>query len=177
MDINRLDSGVDHGAPDTAGPVKVGFKTTAWSATPTLLDAGDRSDLMGSIDGLAFIIGGHPNIVTTEFETTAAQTDLGLVVVGAGSRIVVVQVDVTSSATAATNFRIGMGATTLPALALGGAAGIFASHPGLPSGGSYVKGNGAGILVVGSLGADVRLTCAAPTGGALRVVLTHFTSA
>jgi hypothetical protein len=162
---------VAHDAADAGNPVKVGMKAIAYAAQ-TAVAAGDRHDMVCDRHGSLFVIGGHPDVVTLEAATTGAQTDVALVTVSAGTRIVVTQVQIVAdnANTAFPQVRIGFGAANTPTT-----TGVVATHPGVPAGGGVARGSGSGILGVGADGEDLRITNAAPTGGSLRVLVTYYT--
>lgn len=163
---------VAHGATDSGNPVKVGYRAVAHSANPTAVTAGQRSDALCNRAGIPFTIGGHPNVVTIEAAFTGAQTDTALVTISTGLKIVVTQVQVlTDNAnTAFPQCRIGFGTANTPTT-----TGVVLTHPGLPAGGGVSRGDGSGILGIGADNEDLRITCAAPTGGSLRALVTYFT--
>lgn len=183
VDVTRLPGiagDVAHDGVDSGNPVKVGSIAVAHGANPTAVAAADRVNLIANRAGVPFVMGGHPNIVTTEFTRTAgdgAATDASIVSVGSGLKIVVTQIQVIAdnANTAYPNVRIGFGASTLPAVSGGLATGIVLSHPGIPAGGGVNRGDGSGILGIGADGEDLRITCGAPTGGSIRVLVSHYT--
>jgi len=119
------------------------------------------------MDILAALRGG---LILTPFEVTVlsadgAKTNLAISpAIATNRRLAVVDLYVTASAanTVSPAVRIGFGAATLPAAALAGVAGIIGSHPGLTAGSGFY-----GIPGIGEPGEELRLTCGAPTTGAL----------
>jgi hypothetical protein len=168
---------VAHDGADSGNPLKVGAKAVAHGANPTAVAAADRTDLYANRHGIAFGIGGHPNVIVKEFEFTSAQTDAALVTVSGGTIIVVTQVSATASNANTVNVgvRIGFAAATLSAASSSGVTGIVLSHPKLAAGSGVVEGNGAGIIGIGADGEDLRITSDAPTTGALRVLVRYYT--
>ena len=160
-----------HDDPDSGRPLKVGGKAIAYGANPTAVAAADRTDLYANRHGIPFVIGGHMNSVTLRATYTGAQTDTALVTVGGGTKIVVTQVLVTAANgnTSYPSVIIGFGTTTTPTT-----TSVVASHPGVPNGGGFSRGDGGGLLGVGADGEDLRITSGSP-GGTLDVVVTYFT--
>lgn len=161
-----------HDAVDADNPIKLGQKAVAHGANPTAVAAADRTDWYANRAGVPFVIGGHPNSITRRDNFTAAQTNTALVTVGAGLKIVVTQIMITAdnANTVDVQARVGFATVTTPT-----AAGVVASHPGIPAGGGFVRGDGSGILGVGADDEDLRITSEVPTGGSIDVVITYFT--
>lgn len=169
---------IAHDGVDSGNPVKVGARAIAHGTNPTAVAAADRTDLLANRAGVLFTLGGHPNVITTEFDLgTGAGTDTALVTVGSGVKIVVTRITFHVSAACTVNVaaRAGFGASTLPATSSGGAAGMLASAAAIPPGGALVEGNGSGILGIGGDNEDLRITHGATTGGKLRVTVSYFT--
>jgi hypothetical protein len=117
--------------------------------------------------------------ITKEWVFTTAQTDLAIVTFAALSRGVVTygQATCSNSNTGDVSVRIGFAASALPTItndSATGGVGVFMSHPGIAKGGGMVVANGGAPIVTGADGEDLRITCSAATGGALRVVLTYW---
>lgn len=167
-----VEGSVAHDAADADNPVKVGHKAIAHGTNPTAVAANDVSDWYTNRHGIPWVIGGHPNIVTTRANYTAAQTDTAIVTVGAGTKIVVTRVSVTSDNATSVDVqaRIGFGATTTPTT-----TGVVLSHPGIAAGSGVVEGTGAGMLGVGADGEDLRITSEVPTSGSIDVVVSYYT--
>jgi hypothetical protein len=174
---------VAHDGLDSGNPVKLGHRAVAFGATPTAVAAADRSDWLATRAGIPFSLGGHPNIVSAEYYTTAAQTDDPVVAtVAAGTKIIVTGISVACSAANTVNVdvRIGFGTSTLTARGASGADGvakIILSHPGIAPGSGMVRGGAGGIIGIGADDEDLRITCSAPTTGALTVQVDYFTIA
>jgi hypothetical protein len=135
-------------------------------------------DAIANRHGIPFVLGGHPNIVTTEFDLgTSAGTNTALVSVSSGTIIVVTRITAHVSAACSVNVgvRIGFAAATLATLSSSGAAGLLLSAAKLAPGSGIVEGNGSGILGIGASDEDLRITHDATTGGKLRVVVSYFT--
>ncbi len=164
---------VAHDGADANFPVKVGMKAIAHGTNPTAVSAAaDVTDWYANRAGIPFVMGGHPNIVTLEYATTGAQTDVKIVTVAGGLKIVVTQIQaITDNAnTAFPQCRVGLAATNTPTT-----TGVVLTHPGLPAGGGVSRGDGSGIIGIGADGDDLIITCAAPTGGSLRILVSYFT--
>lgn len=163
---------VAHDDVDAGNPVKLGAKAIAHGSNPTAVAAGDRTDVYANRHGILFTIGGHPNIITLEYATTGAQTNTAIVTVSAGTRIVVTQAQViaANANTAFPQVRVGFGTSTTPTT-----TGVILTHPGVPAGGGISRGDGGAIIGIGADDEDVRITCDAPTGGSLRVMLSYWT--
>jgi len=134
-------------------------------------------------NGAAYVVGGHPDVITRSVyiaDATGAQTDADIIgAIGTSTRVVVTAIAVTvDSATTATGgvaVKLGFGASSIPADASGGAAGVLLDHKGIAAGSGIVIGNGGGILGIGAAGEELRLTCEDPTGGGLSVTFTYYT--
>jgi hypothetical protein len=134
--------------------------------------AGDRSDLYCDRHGSLFVLGGHPDMITQRLNYSAAQTDVAIITVSAGTKIVVTSITVlaANANTAFPEVIIGFGATTTPTT-----TGVVATHPGTPAGGGVREGDGGSIIGVGADGEDLRITSGAATGGSISVVVKYFT--
>lgn len=163
---------VAHDGTDSGNPLKVGMKTIAHGTNPTAVAAGDRTDLYANRAGIPFFVGGHPNIVTIETSTTGAATDVAIVTVSAGAKVVVTQAQVVAdnANTAFPQVRVGFGTANTPTT-----TGVVLTHPGVPAGGGISRGDGSGIIGVGADNEDLRYTCGAPTGGSIRILVSYYT--
>lgn len=163
---------VAHDGTDAGEPVKIGARAIAHGANPTAVAAADRTNLYANRAGVLFVIGGHPNSLTLRATSTGAQTDVALITVSAGTKIVVTSIQVTLSVatTATPSVIIGFGTANTPTT-----TGVVIAHPGLPGGGGVSRGDGTGIIGVGADDQDLRITNTVPTGGTLDVVVTYFT--
>lgn len=171
MSLIAGDKGHD-GADLQSPPVKVGLRAVSFGSNPTGVGAADRSNWYGTRSGQAFVLGGHPNVITIEANYTAAQTDTAIVSVSAGTKIVVTQcqVLVSNATTTSPQCRVGFGTANTPTT-----TGVVATHPGISPGGGVSCGDGSGIIGVGADAEDLRVTCDAPTSGVLRVLVKYFT--
>jgi len=170
---NRMVVGnIAHDGVDAGNPVLTGYRAIAHGTNPTAVAAADRTVGFSNRAGIPFMIGGHPNVITIEAAYTAAQTDTALVTISTGSKIVVTQAQIVADAanTVKPQARLGFGTANTPTT-----TGVVATHPGIPAGGGISRGNGSGIVGVGADNEDLRVTCAVPTGGSLRVIATYYT--
>lgn len=166
----------DHDAVDAGEVVSAGGVAVAHGADPTAVAAADRVRHIYNRDGVPFVIGGHPNILTASINVTdadGAQTDAALITVSAGTIIIVTAIDVNTdnANTGDVAIRVGFGAANTPAV---DAAGLLISAGGLDGGTGMVKGNGSGIMGIGGDGVDLRLTCEDPVAGDITVVATYY---
>lgn len=163
---------IAHDTADAGNPVKVGGKAVAHGASPTAVTAADRTDWIFNRHGIPFFIGGHPNAITLEVAYTAAQTDAAVVTISTGSKIVVTQAQVIADAanTVKPQARLGFGTANTPTT-----TGVVVTHPGIPAGGGVSRGDGSGIIGIGADNEDLRATCAVPTTGSLRYIVTYYT--
>ena len=114
--------------------------------------------------------------LTKEWTFTTAQTDFKIEDVDATHRALIYGATATCSNSNAgdVSLRVGMAAATLPTVtnnSATGNVGVPVSHPGIAKGGGMVWAGGTGPIGVGAAGEDIRITCAAATGGALVLVL------
>lgn len=168
---------VAHDTADAGEPVKLGFKAIDIGAQPTAVTADDRSNWYGNRNGVPWVLGGAPAIITKNLEITdadGAQTDTALVTVAAGTAIVVTRWSAMADGanTGDVGYRCGFGTANTPAA---DAAGVVSAHPGVKSGSGVVEGNGGGVLGQGASNEDLRLTCEDPAGGAISFTWSYFT--
>lgn len=159
-----------HDGVDAGNPVKVGGVAVSHSASPTAVAAADRTRWIFNRDGVPFVIGGHPNVVTLRANYTTAQTNAAIITVASG-KIVVTEcsVLVDNACSVDVQVRIGFAAATTPTT-----TGVVLTHPGIAAGSGVVRGNGSGVLGVGADGEDLRITSEVPTGGSIDVLVTYF---
>jgi hypothetical protein len=174
VDVTRLPTDVaiaDDGA-FTVGTSKVigaGLQAVSHGATPDVADALDAVIGLTNRHRIPFVLGGHPNLQSSEYFTSGAQNDDPVLpVISAGTIYVITGITVTCSAANATqpSVRIGFGGTTVPTQGTTGADGVakvLLSHPGIPAGSGIVKGHAGGIVGIGGDGEDLRITCTTPT--------------
>jgi len=116
---------------------------------------------------------------TKEWVFVTAQTNVAIETLGATVRGILYGAVATcsNSNTGDVSLRVGFAAATLPTISndsVTGAVGVPVSHPGIAHGGGFVWGGGGSPICVGAVGEDLRITCSAATGGALRLVLTFW---
>lgn len=164
-----------HSGVDTGGPQKIGMKAIDHGVV-TAVDANDRTDWYANRDGVPWVIGGHPNIVTETINTTALRTDQEIVAAAAGQRLVVTRLSITTDASVTVDTRVvvGFAAATLGTPVFGGVTGILHEHPGVPGGGGITIGDGSGIIGIGAAGEDLRYTNSVPTGGSLTISVSYY---
>jgi hypothetical protein len=162
---------VAHDTADAGEPVKIGAKAVAHGSNPTAVDAGDRTNLYANRHGIPFMLGGHPNIITTRANYSSAQTDTAIVSASAGQKIVVTRISVLADKANSVDVaaRVGFGTANTPT-----GDGVVLSHPGIAAGSGVVEGNGSGILGIGADAADLRITSEAATSGSIDVVVSYF---
>lgn len=175
----NVEGDVAHDTGDSGNPVKVGGVAVSGSATPTSVAAADRVRWIFNQHGIPYVMGGHPNLITREYDFgTVAQTDLNLAaaLVAADERIYVVAFgaycDVAN--TVAVSVRAGFGTASVPTASATGVSGMIGTHPGLNPGSGFTFGNGAGLIAVGGVGAEPRITTSAATGGNLHVLIAYY---
>ena len=169
---------VAHDGPDLGNPVSQGLNAAEFNADPPQVSLdNDRVRAIATPQGIQWVLGGHPNILTTEYMTTAAQTNDPIIdSIAAGSQIVITAIALTVSAAGSTTpqVRIGFGTASVPAEPSSGAsvAGVVLSHGGVAAGSGVVKNN----VVVGGDDEELRITNAVPTGGKITVVVDYYIS-
>lgn len=170
------DSLIADDAAFTVGTSKVnmaGYQAVAHGSNPDAADALDAVVGITNRHRVQFMIGGHPNITTIRLQFTAAQTDVAIITVGAGTKIVVTALQVTldNASTVFPSVRIGFGTANTPTT-----TGVVAAHGGVPAGGGFGRGDGSGIIGIGADNEDLRITTVgAATGNGVEVVVTYFT--
>lgn len=166
---NGVSGNAAHDAVDVGHPVKLGHKAVNLGATPSAVAAADRTDWLATRAGVPFVLGGHPNIQSSEYFTSGAITDDTILpAVGSGTAYVITGITVACSAANATSpsVRIGFGTASVPAQGAtnaDGVAKIVLSHPGIPAGSGIVKGYNGGIVGIGGSDEELRITCTTPT--------------
>ena len=168
---------VGSGTTDVGNPVKVGAVATNQGSAPTTVTDGSRSNLISTRQGLLYVAQGHPNIVSTEFEFTTAQTNKILVASAANTRIVVTGIDATVSNATSVNVGVRVGFSSSGSLtspSTSGINGIVVSHPNIAPGSGVVKGDNGGIVSIGGKAEALLLTSGVPTSGALRIVIHYW---
>lgn len=170
----KIEGEIAHDTADasTYNPLMLGGRGIAHGTTPTAVTANDVTRWYFNREGVPWVIGGAPNLITIRGNYTSAQTNLALVTVSAGTKIIVTSCSITSSNATTVNVaaRIGLGASTTPT-----ATGCI-THPGLAPGSGVVAGSGSGIICMGADGDDLRLTSGAATTGSIDVLCSYYTS-
>ncbi len=164
---------VAHGATNSGNPLQGGREAIAHGTNPTAVTAGQRTKLYANRAGVPFVMGGHPNIKTVRLQFTAAQTDVAIVTISTGTKIVVTALQVTldNASTVFPLVRIGFGTANTPTT-----TGVIAAHGGVPAGGGFSRGDGSGIIGIGADDEDLRITTVgAATGNGVEVVVTYYT--
>lgn len=180
-DIDPRMGDVAHGATDGANPIGIGGRAIAHGTNPTAVTAGQRTAIHANRAGVPFVIGGHPNVVTATYITTAAGTDDNvLAAIAGGTKYVITRISffLDESTTVGVGIRCGFGAASVPALGASQAdavAGILFYHPGMVPGSMHTIGDGSGIVAVGGDGEELRITNEVPTGGTLVVSVSYYT--
>ena len=167
----NVEGTVAHDGADSGNPVKVGMKAIAHGTNPTAVAADDRTDWYANREGVPWVIGGHPNIITRRDNYTAAQADTAIVTVAADNKIVVTRCSAMcdNANSVDVQVRIGFATATTPT-----GAGVVLSHPGIAPGSGIVEGNGSGMLGVGADNEDLRITSEVPTSGSLDIVTSYY---
>src|SRR6185369_17300447 len=103
---------------------------------------------------------------------TSAQTNVAIITVATGTKIVVVGITVTmdNASTVFPTILIGFATATTPTT-----TGVILAHGGLPAGGGVNRGDGSGILGIGADDEDLRITTTGTaTGNGVDVVVTYY---
>lgn len=152
---------VAHDAVDTANPVKAGARAVSMGADPTAVAAADLTHLIANVHGLLHMIAGHPNVQTLRITSTQAETNLKLITVGTGNKIMITKISALlgHNSTADASIRIGLAQTNTPT-----GAGVVLTHPNVAPGSGVIEGSGAGIVGRGDDGDDLIGTWATPNG-------------
>jgi hypothetical protein len=162
-----------HGATNAGNPLQSGYEAIAHGTNPTAVAAGQRTKGYANRAGVPFTIGGHPAIITSRTQFTAAQTDASLVgTIATGTKVVVTgfQVTLDNASTVFPSVRIGFGTTNTPT-----GAGVIGAHGGVPAGGGFGRGDGSAILGVGGDGEELRVTTVGTaTGNGIEIIITYF---
>ncbi len=180
--LGEVAGDVAHDDPDAGNPVKQGFKAVEFNVDPPTVNADDdRVDSIATPQGIQWVLGGHPNIISREYMTTAVQTvDPIIDSISAGSQIVITEIEVLTSAAGSTTpkVRIGFGTSAPPTEPTSGNTvdEVVLSHPGIAAGSGVVRGNGSGIVAIGADGAELRIANDVPTGGQITVLVNYYIS-
>jgi hypothetical protein len=161
-------------AAELTGIPATDVRAAAHGIGPTQVAAGADTTWKANRHGIPFVIGGHPNIIRYQERFTA---DPAGGILGAGTAIVMVVTQVhiwpERSVSNEVIVTVGMSATTtLPTDA------NDCVFNGQLTGGDQINiGNGAGMIVVGDAGMDLRadFNGTAPTGGAICIGHSYYT--
>ena len=170
-----------HGDVDSGNPVKVGgVARTFATGGPAAVDDGDRVAISVGPTGVMYVMGGGPDVLTSESTITdadGAQTNTKIIEAGTQTIIVTHVSVLVSNEVTDTSFkaRIGfdVGGGGLPAESTSGVEGIVFSHPGIAPGSGGVEGVGSGILGAGASGEDLLISCDDPVNGEIKVLVTY----
>jgi hypothetical protein len=107
--------------------------------------------------GAQYVMGGSLGVVTTRhtnITTAVSNTQLGPTISGS-QRLIVTRITVTldSASTVFPTVLIGFAAATTPT-----GDGVIAYHGGLPAGGGFTIGDGSGVIGVGAVDEELRIT-------------------
>lgn len=157
--VPNVTGNVAHDGADSGNPLKIGNKAVNWGVTPTPVAASDRTDWYADRYGFPFINPAPPDLLTFVANYSAAQTNVAIISVSAGSRLVVYQASIITSGDCTVNVAayVGFGTATTP-----GSVGVYISHPGIPPGFGVSTPM---IPVSGADNEDFRITCDDPSGG------------
>ncbi len=175
-----VEGDVAHDDPDTGNPVGMGFNAAEFAADPPQIGTdGDRVRGIATPQGIQWTLGGHPNIITREYMTTAVQTNDPIIdSVAAGSHIIITEIEVLNSVdtTATPQVRIGFGTANPPTEPTTGNTvdGMVVSHPSLAPGSGIVRGTGGAAIAIGGDGEELRIANDVPTGGKITVLVNYY---
>ena len=178
----QIDGGTPHDDADAGNPVKIGFQAAEYNSDPPQISAdSDRVNAISTPQGIQYVLGGHPNLVSREYMTTGVQTTDPIIdSISAGSQIIIVGIKVTVSAAGSTTpaVRLGFGTSAPPTEPTTGNTvdGVVLSHPGLAAGSGVVMGYAGGIVAEGGDGEELRIANDVPTGGQITVGVLYYIS-
>jgi len=126
--------------------------------------------------GIPFMVGGHPNIQTKNFQITAAeggQVGTAIVAGAVGKSIIVTKITVNTANTNSgdTSVRIGFGESATPNP---DDLQVLFYQSAMDASQSQSEGSGAGVIGIGAENESLRLSCTSPTGGDLNIVVTYW---
>ena len=162
---------IQHDFPDAGNPNKMGMRAINHKVAPVEVSVNDVTNWYANRSGVPFVIGGHPDIITSGMYTTAVQTNLALLSYPANYKIVVTEIEAMcdKANTVDVGVYAGFHSTTTPV----GLGQLF-RHPGIAAGSGIVKGTGAGILGIGASGDKLLVTSEVPTTGGLNVAFSYY---
>lgn len=177
-----VEGNISHDIPETGRPISTGLNAAEFNSDPPQVSAdNDRVRAIATPQGIQFVLGGHPNLITKEYMTTTVQTNSILIPsVAAGSQVIITEIEVlvSSACTVKPQVRIGFGTSGVPGEPTTGTltSNMVLSHPGIAAGSGVVRGNGSGIVAIGGDGMELRLACDVPTGDKITVILSYYIS-
>lgn len=158
----------------------IGLQAVAHGAAPDAAEAGDAVIPIANRHRVQWVIGGHPNIQTSVYNTDGVTDDNILPAIAGGTKYVITRITLAldEACTVGVTVRIGFGTAAVPALGAAdadGVAGILVYHPGMIPGQVFSVGDGSGAIGVGGDGEEPRITADTTTGGTLGVSVSWYT--
>jgi len=165
---------IQHGFPDAGNPNKMGMRAVNHKTAPVEVHPNDVTNWYANRSGVPFVIGGHPDIITSGCyiaDIDNAQTNRALLAYPTNYKIVVTEIEAMcdKANTVDVGVYAGFHSTTTPT----GLGQLF-RHPGIAAGSGIVKGTGAGILGIGASGDKLLMTCEDPTTGGINVAFSYY---
>lgn len=177
VDVTRTGEGIADDAGFTVATSRVipaGLLAVAHGSNPDAADALDAVIGLTNRHRVPFVVGGHPNVLTLKHTTiTTAVSDVAMITVSAGSKIVVTRITITldNASTVFPTILIGFGTSATPTT-----TGVLYSHGGFPAGGGQSVGDGSGIIGIGADDQDLRITTTGnATGNGLQITVSYYT--
>ena len=164
-------------ANSSASPVPVAGFAAAHSTAPSTFAAGALVQGRLNTHGVPWVMGGSPAVVSYEWASSVAATDQILLSSAATTRWAITQISafVDEGITNGVGVRIGFSSGALPAASTTPVAGMLFSHGGIVPGGGAVRGDGSGLLGIGSTDQSLRITADASSGvGQTRVLFSAY---
>lgn len=154
-------------------PVKIGMRAASFGNGQTDVSDGDMVNATASRSGALLVLGGTSNVLTLRLAITGANTNVAIVTASGSQKIVVTAITVSSAYTnlAFPSVRVGFATATTPTT-----TGVVFAHDGVCPGSFLIYGSGVGILGVGALDEDLRITNDDPTG-TMSLVVSYFITA
>lgn len=153
---------INRGAPTGNGPfVQV-----------MALDLGGESGPENLVTGAIPVTLNNPSVQTIGANYAALQTNTVVVSPGAGKKLVVTRLTITTANgnSVDVTITIGLGTSATPTT-----TGVIFSHPGLANNQSVDVGDGSGVLGISATAGDsLFITMTVPTGGAVNVMASYY---